>query len=233
MTNDVKRNDSSTLECAPGGVQIVAMHSTSLTDPDGVRGAPEHEVRGRIISAAEARFKHYGFKKTTVADIAGDLGFSTAYIYKFYASKLALCEAILGETVARIDAALDEVVALDEPAAGRLRRLYLILLERSHGLYFSDRKLHDMIRAGMDQRWQVIERHKARMRAAAHAIIEDGRERGEFETRTPIADVVDAVWISMVPFAHPSVLEHLSEVLDLKQYARHMANLALRGLAKS
>jgi AcrR family transcriptional regulator len=209
------------------------MGASVTKELQGIRGSPEHEVRDRIVAAAEARFQHYGFNKTTVADIAGDLGISTAYIYKFYASKLAICEAILGEIVERIDTALEDVVALDESAAARLRKLYLVLLDRSQALYFSDRKLHDMIRAGMDQRWQVIERHKARMRAAAQAIVEDGRERGEFETRTPITDVVDAIWISMVPFAHPSVLEHLSEVLDLKQHARHMADFALRGLAKA
>lgn len=206
--------------------------SATLSLP-GVRGAPEHEVRSRIVAAAQARFQHYGYTKTTVADIAGDLGISTAYIYKFYASKLAICEAILGETLERIDAALDEVVAMEAPAAERLRRLYLVLLDRSLALYMADRKLHEMIRVGMDQRWQAVDHHKARMRDCARAIIEAGRASGEFETRTPLGDVVDAVWISLVPFAHPSVLEHLSEVMDLHQHARHMADLTLRALART
>jgi AcrR family transcriptional regulator len=199
----------------------------------GMRGDLDHDVRQRILAASENRFRHYGFGKTTVADIASDVGISTAYVYKFFASKLAICEAILGETLERIGQALDAVVATEAPAAERLRLLYIVLLEKSQELYFSERRLHDMIRAGMDQRWQAVEHHKERMRNAARAIVEDGRRNGEFETRTPLGDVADAIWISMVPFAHPQVLEHLSETVDLKRHARHMADLALRGLART
>lgn len=204
----------------------------TLSPVRGLRGAPEHDVRRRILDAAEARFRHYGFDKTTVADIASDLRISTAYIYKFYASKLAICEATVAETVARIGAALDEVCEADQPASERLRRLYQTMLEGSIALYFHNRKLHNMIRAGMDQRWPAIDRHKEAMRNAAQCIVEAGRASGEFETRTPLGDVVDALWISLVPFAHPSVLEHLHDSHDLNRHARHMSDLALRGLAK-
>ncbi|MFQ3664413.1 MAG: TetR/AcrR family transcriptional regulator [Sphingomonadaceae bacterium] len=198
----------------------------------GTRGDPEHVMRQRILAAANARFRHYGYGKTTVADIASDVGISTAYVYKFFASKLAICEAMLGETLGEIGDALHAVVAMDAPAAERLRALYQTLLSHSLKMYMDERRMHDMIRAGLDQGWQAVEHFKETMRAAARAIIEDGRASGEFETRTPLADVVDAIWISMVPFAHPAVLEHLNTTVDLDRHARHMANLALRGLAK-
>jgi AcrR family transcriptional regulator len=63
-------------------------------------------MREKIVRAAEARFRHYGYEKTTVADIAKDLKVSTAYVYKFYESKLALNEAVAVDVLARIDAAL-------------------------------------------------------------------------------------------------------------------------------
>ncbi|HEX8445022.1 MAG TPA: TetR/AcrR family transcriptional regulator [Sphingomonas sp.] len=190
-------------------------------------------MRDRILAAAEARFRHYGFGKTTVGDVASDLGISTAYIYKFYSSKLAICEAIVAELVARVGGALDEVCDADIPASERLRRLFRVLLERSMALYFEDRKLHDMIRTSLDQQWPAIDRHKEGMRQAAQRIIEAGRASGEFETRTPLGDVVDAIWIALVPFAHPTVLEHLHAAHDLDRHARHIADLALRGLARN
>lgn len=209
--------------------------SVATTDTllPGARGAPDHEVRRRILAATEARFRHYGYNKTTVADIASDLGISTAYIYKFYASKLAICEAIVGEMVARIGASLEGVATSDRPASERLRLLYRTMLERSVALYMEERKMHDLVRAGLDARYASVDRLKDTMRAAARAIVEAGRASGEFETRTPINDVVDAIWISLVPFAHPQVLEHLSDNVDLDRHARHMADLALRGMAKS
>lgn len=199
----------------------------------GLRGALEHEARDRILAAAEARFRHYGFAKTTIGDIAGDLGISGAYIYKFYASKLAVCEAIVAQLLDRVDAALNDVCALEQSASQRLRLLYQTILERSLFLYFEDRKLHDMMRVAVDQNWPAISRHKDALRSAAKRVVEAGRESGEFDPRLPVSDAVDAIWISLIPFAHPAVLEHLSASDDLERHARHMADLALRGVIRS
>jgi len=212
---------------------VVTMDIQSNAALPGARGDPDHEMRQRILAATEARFRHYGYNKTTVADIAGDLGISTAYVYKFFASKLAICEAIVGEMINRIGVQLEDVASSERPASERLRLLYKTVLEQSVGLYFQERKLHDLIRVGMDERYAAVDRFKERMRDAARTIVEAGRANGEFEARTPIADVVDGIWISLVPFAHPSVLEHLIDNIDLDRHARHMADLALRGMARS
>jgi AcrR family transcriptional regulator len=190
-------------------------------------------VRQRILAATEARFRHYGYNKTTVADIASDVGISTAYIYKFFASKLAICEAIVAEMVQRIAEALTDVATLDAPASDRLRLLYKTMLDLSVSLYFDERKLHELIRVGLDARYQSVEGLKATMREAAHAIVVAGRESGEFDQRMPLGDAVDAVWISLVPFAHPAVLANLIDTVDMDRHARNMADLALRGLARS
>ena len=42
----------------------------------------------RILDAAERLFKHYGYTKTNVADIARDLGMSPANIYRFFSSSM-------------------------------------------------------------------------------------------------------------------------------------------------
>ena len=208
-------------------------NSSTSTELPGTRGDPEHEMRGRILSATEARFRHYGYNKTTVADIASDLGVSTAYIYKFFASKHAICEAMVGEMVTRIGSAMEDVVDGPGPASEKLRLLYRTTLERSLSLYFDDRKMHELVCVAQDTRYEAVDRYKDRIRDCVRGIVEQGRARGEFETRTPLSDVVDAIWISLVPFAHPTVLEHLNDNVDLQRHARHMADLALRGMAKT
>jgi AcrR family transcriptional regulator len=39
-------------------------------------------------------FGHYGYEKTTVAELAKSIGFSKSYIYKFFDSKQAIGEVI-------------------------------------------------------------------------------------------------------------------------------------------
>jgi AcrR family transcriptional regulator len=209
------------------------METDSIAALPGARGDPDHEMRQRILEVTEARFRHYGYNKTTVADIAGDLGISTAYVYKFFASKLAICEAIVGTMLNRIGEQLDSLALADQPASERLRQLYKVVLAQSVELYFHERKLHELVRVGLDARYAAVDQFKERIRAAARTIVESGRASGEFEARTPLADVVDAIWISLVPAAHPAGLEHLIDNVDLDRHARHMADLALRGMARS
>jgi AcrR family transcriptional regulator len=60
----------------------------------GRRGPADHAIRQQIMDAADAHFARFGYGKTTVADLAKAIGFSKAYIYKFFESKQAIGEAI-------------------------------------------------------------------------------------------------------------------------------------------
>lgn len=54
------------------------------------RGPLDHTVREQIVEAAFEHFGHYGYEKTTVAELAKSIGFSKSYIYKFFESKQEL-----------------------------------------------------------------------------------------------------------------------------------------------
>ena len=56
----------------------IAAHDTPLAT--GQRGPVEHERREQIIAAADEHFRHYGYQKTTVADLARAIGVSSAYL---------------------------------------------------------------------------------------------------------------------------------------------------------
>ena len=184
------------------------------------------------MATAEARFRHYGYGKTTVADIAEDLKVSTAYIYKFFDSKTAICEAVCGATLARIDQALWAVARSDLPPPERLARLYETLLGKSVELFFNERKLHDMVHAAMDHDWGSVDRHKQAMRDTAALVIAEGRASGDFESETPLEDAAAATACTMIAFAHPGVLEHSIDRADMSESVRVVVQLVLRGLAR-
>jgi AcrR family transcriptional regulator len=58
-----------------------------------VKSNPD-DTRARIMETAEALFRRLGFAKTAVADIAAELKMSPANVYRFFASKNAIVEAI-------------------------------------------------------------------------------------------------------------------------------------------
>src|SRR5256885_7321818 len=68
--------------------------STTNVYPTSARGPVEHDVRQQIVTAAKEHFSRYGYEKTTVSDLAKAIGFSKAYIYKFFESKQVIGEMI-------------------------------------------------------------------------------------------------------------------------------------------
>jgi AcrR family transcriptional regulator len=186
-------------------------------------------MREKIVRAAEARFRHYGYDKTTVADIAKDLKVSTAYVYKFYDSKLALNEAVTLDVLARIDAALWATAHAEGSAETRLRAVYHTLLEESVSRFFNDRKLHEMVVKAIENDWCAVARHKEAIAGVVSHLLAEGRAAGEFETRSDIAVSTAAVFSTLVPFAHPLILQQ-SIHQDLKRQADAVADLVLKGL---
>ena len=62
------------------------------------RGPAKHNVRDQIVEAAYSTSSRLGYEKTAVSDLAKSIGFSKAYIYKFFVSKQAIGEAICTKT---------------------------------------------------------------------------------------------------------------------------------------
>lgn len=75
------------------------------------RGPADHDIRDQIVAAANEHFSQYGYAKTTVSDLAKAIGFSKAYIYKFFDSKQAIGEAICSGCLAKIVAAVEEAIS--------------------------------------------------------------------------------------------------------------------------
>lgn len=200
------------------------------TASTGERGPAEHRTRTQILEAADAHFRHHGYRKTTVADLAKEIGVSPAYIYKFFSSKQAIGEAVCGRTLERI---LEQVRAVAEgshSATERLRRVYRVLVIQGLALYFNERRLHDIVSSAIEENWSPIARYRQELTNVMRRLISEGRESGEFERKTPLDDASTAVVCTLVAFAHPILLEQ-TEPDELRNNAEHVASLVLRSLA--
>jgi AcrR family transcriptional regulator len=198
--------------------------------PAGQRGPIEHERRSQIIQAADEHFRRYGYNKTSVADLAKAIGVSSAYVYRFFESKQAIGEAIVGMTLGRLDAALREIAESPQSASQRLRLIFKTLTKLGLELFFAERKLHDICVAATSNHWNAVSTHKAALLQVVQKVVTDGRESGEFERKTPLDETCLAIWETLMPFAHPVLLEQRSpEELELSVVA--VTNLVLRSLA--
>jgi AcrR family transcriptional regulator len=204
------------------------MSDITASDPR-TRGPADHTVREQIVEAAEEHFSHYGYEKTTVSDLAKAIGFSKAYIYKFFDSKQAIGEAICSKTLSAIVAAVDEAVAGATSPTEKIRRMFNTLTETSVSLFFNDRKLYDIAASAAGEGWPSARAYAQRIRETLMEIVREGRETGEFERKTPLDETVHATYLVLQPYANPLLLQHN---LDLAEDApAQLSNLVLRSLA--
>jgi AcrR family transcriptional regulator len=195
----------------------------------GQRGPVEHARREQIICAADQHFRRVGYRRTSVADLARAIGFSTAYIYKFFDSKRAIGEAICAMTLNELDDALWAIAEEPGSAESRLGQVFKVLAEQGRNLFFNERQLHDIVIVALEERWSAIDAHLGVLTQIIRRVVLDGREAGEFERKTPIDEVCFAILKTMATFANPILLK--LELARLEESAGAVARLVLRSLA--
>jgi len=196
---------------------------------NGQRGPIDHAIREQIIDAANAHFKHYGYSKTTVSDLAKAIGFSKAYIYKFFDSKQAIGQAICSSCLKKIPAAVIASTADARNAADKMRRFFTAIIDTSAALFIKERKLHDIAEVSSTERWPSTLEYYDTINDMLRQIVSEGRAAGEFERKTPLDEVVRAIMQAMQPFIHPVLLRENLDRLPLGP--TEVVSLILRSLS--
>jgi AcrR family transcriptional regulator len=160
------------------------------------------------VEAATEHFGHFGYEKTTVSDLAKAIGFSKAYIYKFFDSKQAIGEMICTNRLAAIMDIVNAAMVDAPTASEKLRRLYKALIEAGSDLFFHDRKLYEIAAVSSRERWPSAVAYEEKLRQLVQQILLEGRQSGEFERKTPLDEAADAIYLVMRPYACPIQLQY-------------------------
>lgn len=195
----------------------------------GQRGPADHSIRDQIIEAADEHFSRYGYGKTTVADLAKAIGFSKAYIYKFFESKQAIGEAICSKCLGTITDAVRESLAEGKSATDKLRRLLQTITSMTTAIAFNDQKLYEIASYSCAENWPSALAYLEDVSTILTGIIQEGRASGEFERKTPIDEAVRAIMLVFQPFMNPAMLQY--NLAAVPEGVNEVASLVLRSLA--
>jgi len=151
--------------------------------------APESAARqenvARILEAAERVFRQYGYSKTTVADIAKELGMSTANIYRFFGSKVEIHQALCSRMLNASYELAQDCAALPVSAEERLRRYAMGQYRFTIDTMLDSEKVHEMVVIAIERDWHVIDQYIDRLEIVVRDIIADGMATGEFRQGDP------------------------------------------------
>jgi len=181
-----------------------------------------------ILDTAEEVLRRYGPAKASVVDVARALDVSHGSVYRHFASKAALRDAVTERWLDRVSAPLEEIVARRAKPSRRLRDWLVLLATTKQEMATSDPELfetfHELTRASRE----VVAAHVDHLVEQLARIVADGMASGEFAAGDP-AVVGRAVLHATARFHHPA---HAGEWGDPRLAAELDAvyDLILKGL---
>ncbi|MGD1009742.1 MAG: TetR/AcrR family transcriptional regulator [Candidatus Aminicenantales bacterium] len=167
-----------------------------------VEGLP---LQARIISASRELFLSRGFVRVTADEIAGCLGISKATLYKSFASKEEILQAVVEEITGEISACIDEI--LGDGRLGFVEKLvdlftYVVGRISQFGPLFA----RD-IQKRAPWIWKEIEDFRRdKIEKNLGAIFRAGREQGFFRGDVPMELLLRMFAFLLEEFVNPTAI---------------------------
>ncbi len=155
--------------------------------------AQNEEVRARIVEIARDIFSHFGFKKTTMEEIAAASRKGKSSIYYYFSSKEDIFKAVVEKEAEELKAELLKKIENIEDPVEKLKTYISIRMRKLNKLtnfysalksdYLSQLEFIEKIRKSYDQEEVRI----------ITKIIQDGVEKGLFNVEDPSLSAISIV----------------------------------------
>ena len=186
--------------------------------------ATEGGTRERILDAAEELLRRFGPAKTSVVDVARSLGMSHANVYRHFASKADLQDAVTRRWLRRISEPLAATAHGPERATVRLQHWMVQLTASQSDRVLTEPELFATYRELAEQARGVIEEHAAELRRQLAEIISGGVREGDFR----VSDAAAAAAILLngtLRFHHPHFVRATGKPFEERELLSALAVL--------
>ena len=170
--------------------------------------ATSSEVRDAILKSARNRFLHYGYKKTTIDEIAADAGIGKGTVYLYFCTKEEILTTIVREVKRNVSKQMEGIAGSIATPEERLRRMILVMIlsvhdacqTTAHGIELVDELLRPTIsRCSQDERNKQIN--------LLAKVIEEGVKTGDFRPNLASEQTATHLLLAMMaffpPYLHP------------------------------
>lgn len=191
--------------------------------------AEKDTVRDQIVEAAKKRFSHFGYAKTTMAEVAGDCQMSPGNLYRFFPGKLDIAEAIATEDYSKhLEHLRKFAIQPNKDAGERLHNLLFEELRRTYHKLEKDPRAYEMARVISQERPQFANWMLENERKILIELMEEAERRGEFsiEDKQFTAEMVQA---ATMKFRYPQLWSKLT-LPKLERELEGVLNLLIHGL---
>lgn len=189
------------------------------------------DVRAKILGVAEQRFRHYGYNKTTMAELAGDLGMSPANLYRYFNSKEEIGAACVLRCFSDAETILRAVVATQNISAQQ--KLYKFVLAKFEHIYreaTENPRIHELTQLILQDRTDLLYSQKQLVQSLVAEILAEGNSKGEFAVQD-LVTTAETITSATVLFAVP-IFIHLFPKEKFEIMLKNVVDLILTGILK-
>jgi len=173
----------------------------------------------KILEAAHHRFSHYGYSKTTMNEIAGDIAMSKALLYYYFPDKSELYVAVMRKL------ANDYLKILANNKLNSLKDVFIFHVNSHHDFILKNYNFFDYFRLNEqnlpDTIWDIIEQIRQGEANLLSNAIKVEAEKGEIKPLNNPDEIVDLLLdalhgVRVGALAHKKArfprIEHLDEI---------------------
>lgn len=201
-------------------------NKTSQTGRDAVE---KDAVRCQIVEAAKKRFSHFGYAKTTMAEVAADCCMSPGNLYRFFPGKLDIAEFIASTDYESHLEHLRKIARASEKSVReRLHDLLFEQLRRTYTKLEKDPRAYEMASVIGNERPQFADWKQAQERKLLVQLLTEGASRGELsvEDKEFAAEMIQS---ATMKFRYPQLWSK-STLAKLERELEGVLNLIVDGL---
>lgn len=191
----------------------------------------QDSIQQKILHAAFKRFQHYGYNKTTMAEIASDNDMSAANLYRYFENKQEIASSCVENCISeRLDFIRSSIATKSLGAEEKLRTLTLSTLRFCHETYASDTKINELIAFVTNEKSEIVHNKIRLVQKEIQSILETGNQTGEFEVDDVIC-TARSIYSSIALFDTPVFIGFYS-LEKYEELANEVVDLILNGIRK-
>ncbi len=165
----------------------------------------------KLLALAADHVRRFGLARTTVVGIAQEANMSHANVYRYFATKSALIDAVIGHWLKPLEMALRDVADGPDPAYDKLERICGVIFRTYRQKLETDPEWFAIFASATDKGRGFAKKHRARIRDEIQRIVEEGVAGGLF-TAGSRRQLVAFVFDALHRFIHPVCIRLDAEI---------------------
>ena len=187
------------------------------------------ETKNIILDKAFVRFGHFGFGKTTMAEISKDCEMSPGNLYRYFESKKDIGAGCANRCMQQKLELVREIVRNNNlNPEKKLQAFALEVLIYMHNQFSNQPALMELIDFICHERWSIVQQYMEQERSLLSEILSEGNRSGDFN----IPDVMEtAKWFqaALNKFISPRFMDAFT-LEELKKEAIGVTAILTQGL---